>query len=107
MRAVVRRGSGKVVYGMHDHERAGVCMGDLERTRVATMRDELASLLDGRVKVESVAIHEEDEIVVVTLRLPSLSEAERLQLEEWVHINFESAQDGLGGDRHLLVPRYV
>ncbi len=73
---------------------------------MATMRDQLAEVLDGRVEVESVVVREEVKVVVVTIRLPELSEAERLRLEEWVQIRFERVQDG-GEDGYVLAPHYV
>ena len=81
-------------------------MDDQQRTRVSTTSDELAALLDDRAHVESAAVHEEDKIVIVTIRLPNLPEAERLRLEEWVHTQLELAQGGLGHG-YMLVPRYV
>ena len=74
---------------------------------MTTTPAELAEALDGRVEVESVVVREEVKIVVVTIRLPDLPEAERLRLEEWVQIQFEQVQGDAGADGYLLVPHYV
>ena len=64
-------------------------------------------MLEERVDVESILEREETNFVIVTIRLPEQSEAERLSIEEWVQICFQNAQDRAGGAGLVLVPRYV
>ena len=56
----------------------------------------LAEMLDERVEVESVLERKGTNLVIVTIRLPGLSEAERLSTQEWVQFRLQNMQDDGG-----------
>lgn len=63
----------------------------------------MVDALSERVEVEAVVERSEDNLVVVTIRLPDgIAEQARLATEEWVHEQLRARSDGV-----VLVPRYV